>query len=65
MPNTPEIRCFSGAGIRPWLDDVATLRIAVFRDWPYLYEGDAGYERDERDPAHWTVPPPGGVVRNE
>ena len=46
MPSPPEIRRVSGAAIEPWLDDVARLRIAVFRDWPYLYEGDAAYERD-------------------
>lgn len=27
------------------LDDLARLRIAVFADWPYLYDGDLGYER--------------------
>lgn len=27
------------------LEDVARLRIAVFRDWPYLYDGDLEYER--------------------
>lgn len=27
------------------LDDLARLRISVFREWPYLYEGDVGYER--------------------
>lgn len=27
------------------LDDLAALRIAVFRDWPYLYDGDLEYER--------------------
>ena len=26
-------------------DDVAALRIAVFRDWPYLYDGTVEYER--------------------
>ncbi|MEM6890321.1 MAG: GNAT family N-acetyltransferase, partial [Pseudomonadota bacterium] len=26
------------------LPDIARLRIAVFRDWPYLYDGDAVYE---------------------
>ena len=26
------------------LADVARLRIAVFRDWPYLYDGDVDYE---------------------
>ena len=25
--------------------DVARLRINVFRDWPYLYEGDLEYEQ--------------------
>ena len=33
-----------GADIGDRLADVARLRIAVFRDWPYLYEGDAAYE---------------------
>ena len=28
-----------------WLDDVARLRIGVFRDWPYLYDGSLDYER--------------------
>ena len=27
------------------LDDVARLRIAIFRAWPYLYDGDEAYER--------------------
>ncbi len=27
------------------LDDLAALRIEVFRDWPYLYDGDLDYER--------------------
>lgn len=40
-----EIRTFTGANVEPYLDAVAALRIAVFRDWPYLYEGDADYER--------------------
>ncbi|WDS36088.1 GNAT family N-acetyltransferase [Pseudoxanthomonas sp.] len=35
-----------GADITPYLDDVARLRIAVFAHWPYLYEGNAAYERD-------------------
>lgn len=28
------------------LDSVAALRISVFRDWPYLYDGSLAYERD-------------------
>ena len=34
----------TGADVAPYLDDLARLRIAVFRDWPYLYEGDPAYE---------------------
>lgn len=41
-----QVRRIAGAGIGPWLDAVARLRIAVFRDWPYLYAGDLAYERD-------------------
>jgi len=29
---------------REALGDLARLRIAVFRDWPYLYDGDEAYE---------------------
>ena len=36
----------SGAALRPHLDALAALRIAVFRDWPYLYDGDVAYERE-------------------
>lgn len=43
------IGLFRGAEITPWLDDVARLRVAVFRDWPYLYEGDFDFERDYLD----------------
>jgi GNAT superfamily N-acetyltransferase len=40
-----DIKTFIGAAVTPHLDDVAALRIAVFRDWPYLYAGDRDYER--------------------
>lgn len=33
-----------GAAILPHLHRLAALRIAVFRDWPYLYAGDEDYE---------------------
>lgn len=39
------IRILAGAEAAPHLDDLARLRIAVFRDFPYLYDGDADYER--------------------
>ncbi|MEM8731946.1 MAG: GNAT family N-acetyltransferase [Pseudomonadota bacterium] len=28
------------------LPDVARLRISVFREWPYIYDGDLGYETE-------------------
>jgi GNAT superfamily N-acetyltransferase len=36
----------SSAALHPLLPALAGLRIAVFREWPYLYEGDAAHERD-------------------
>lgn len=34
-----------GAGIDAALDDLANLRIKVFAEWPYIYDGDLDYER--------------------
>jgi len=34
-----------GEAVRPHLDALARLRIAVFRDYPYLYDGDMAYEQ--------------------
>ncbi len=31
--------------ITPYLDDLAALRIQVFREFPYLYDGNRDYER--------------------
>ena len=46
MTSAHTIGLFRGPEITPWLDDVARLRVAVFRDWPYLYDGTLDYERD-------------------
>jgi GNAT superfamily N-acetyltransferase len=35
----------AGPALHPLLPALAGLRIAVFRDWPYLYEGDEAYEQ--------------------
>lgn len=35
----------TGEDLAKALDDVARLRIEVFRAWPYLYDGDEAYER--------------------
>ena len=32
------------AAIAPAIDALAHLRIRVFRDWPYLYDGSVAYE---------------------
>jgi GNAT superfamily N-acetyltransferase len=39
------IEALTGEALDAALDDVARLRIRVFRDWPYLYDGDLEYER--------------------
>jgi hypothetical protein len=37
---------FHGSEIEPHLDALGTLRISVFREYPYLYDGSLEYERD-------------------
>jgi GNAT superfamily N-acetyltransferase len=39
-----EVTSLSGEEIVPVLPDLARLRIIVFRDWPYLYDGTIEYE---------------------
>ena len=43
---TVTTRVLTGEALAAALEDVARLRIRVFRDFPYLYDGDADYERD-------------------
>lgn len=43
-PDQLDVRALIGADLGPALADVARLRIDVFRDWPYLYDGDLAYE---------------------
>ena len=45
MAEVTDVRPLTGAALEAALDDVARLRIAVFHDWPYLYDGDLAYER--------------------
>jgi len=42
---TERLELLRGSDLGPHLDALAALRIRVFRDWPYLYEGTADYER--------------------
>lgn len=41
---TVTIRRFSGTQLGAWIEAVARLRIAVFRAFPYLYDGTMAYE---------------------
>lgn len=43
---TVEVTALTGAAVRAVLPDLARLRIEVFRDWPYLYQGTYDYEQD-------------------
>jgi GNAT superfamily N-acetyltransferase len=40
-----DVRPLQGPDLEAALDAVAGLRITVFRDWPYLYDGSPEYER--------------------
>ncbi|HKP64843.1 MAG TPA: GNAT family N-acetyltransferase [Polyangiales bacterium] len=39
------VESVSGAQVEPHLDELAALRIEVFREYPYLYDGTLEYER--------------------
>ena len=41
---TIDVRSLTGDEIKPVLPELARLRITVFRDWPYLYDGTLEYE---------------------
>ncbi len=45
MSSQPRIEVLTGSDIEQHLSDLAELRIRVFREFPYLYDGDADYER--------------------
>ncbi|MEO0328415.1 MAG: GNAT family N-acetyltransferase [Pseudomonadota bacterium] len=39
-----EVEPLTGPAFQSAIDDLAQLRIRIFRDWPYLYDGDLAYE---------------------
>ena len=41
-----EVRQLAGADLAGRLTDLARLRIGVFAEYPYLYDGDEGYEAE-------------------
>lgn len=44
MSSNVTIRRLTGQQAIRYIPELARLRITVFRDFPYLYDGDAGYE---------------------
>ncbi|MFS4438220.1 GNAT family N-acetyltransferase [Paracoccaceae bacterium GXU_MW_L88] len=46
---TITVETLRGEAMRPYLDDLATLRMTVFREFPYLYDGSRAYETDYLD----------------
>lgn len=46
MPTSLRISTFSGSQIAEFVPDLAKLRIEVFREYPYLYEGSLDYESE-------------------
>lgn len=43
---TLDVRSVTGSDLAAVLPDLARLRIIVFRDWPYLYDGSLAYEQE-------------------
>lgn len=41
-----EVRSVRGEALKDVLPDLARLRIEVFREWPYLYDGSLEYEEE-------------------
>lgn len=40
-----QVQVVTGRDLLPWLDALAELRIRIFREFPYLYDGSLAYER--------------------
>jgi GNAT superfamily N-acetyltransferase len=45
MSDRASVETLAGVAVEPVIPDLARLRITVFRDFPYLYDGDFDYER--------------------
>ncbi|RYD24412.1 MAG: GNAT family N-acetyltransferase [Verrucomicrobiaceae bacterium] len=46
MPENLQVHELRGSDVTPWLEALGGLRIRVFRDYPYLYDGTLEYELD-------------------
>ena len=56
---TVRVAPLTGKDIAPLLPEIARLRIAVFRAWPYLYDGTLTYEQNY---LHKFAEAPGAVI---
>ena len=54
------LETFSGPAMARMLPALSRLRIAVFRDWPYLYDGDLANEQTYL--ADFAAAPSAGLV---
>lgn len=43
---TVALKEFRGPALEPWIDALGEVRIRVFREFPYLYDGSLEYERE-------------------
>ncbi len=43
---TIRLETLTGDAIRPALDELSRLRLGIFREWPYVYDGNADYEAE-------------------
>ena len=46
MDSQIRVETCQGTALAAHLPELARLRLTVFRDWPYLYDGSDAYERD-------------------
>jgi hypothetical protein len=41
-----KIICVQGGDLKPWIERIGMLRIELFREYPYLYDGCLDYEKE-------------------
>lgn len=46
MEKKLKYKLVKGSDIKEYIEDIARLRITVFKEFPYLYDGDLEYEED-------------------
>ncbi len=46
MKKSVQLQVFKGSEVQQHIDELAELRLSIFREYPYLYEGDIREERN-------------------